>query len=53
MVGELMHQFRCCCRSFSYRAKLLEHAGMDSVELLENALVETNKWTSSFLVFKS
>lgn len=42
-----------CCRWFSYRAKLLEHAGMDSVDLLENALVETNKWTWSFLVFKS
>lgn len=26
-------------------------AGMDSVDLLENALVETNKWTSSFLAF--
>lgn len=41
-----------CCRSFSYRAKLLEHAAMDSVDLLENALVDTNKWTLSFLVFK-
>lgn len=41
-----------CCRSFSYRAKLLERAGMDSVDLLENALVDTNKWTLSFLVFK-
>lgn len=35
------------------RAKLLEHAGMDSVDLLENALVETNKWTLSFIIFKS